>query len=468
MKIAFCSSESYPFAKTGGLGDVAGALPVSLAKQHHQVKVFIPFYKGIKPKKIFDNYGYTKQSGVEFYFIKNDHYFQRDGYYQDGDCDYSDNLERFTFFNKKVLELLKELDFSPKIIHCNDWQTSLISVYLKTAYSGDNFFKDAVSVLTIHNLAYQGLFNKDKYHFLGIPGQYFGIDGLEYYGQISFLKAGILFSDVVNTVSPTYAKQIQNKEYGCGLGGVLKRRRGSLSGILNAIDNKIWNPKTDNLIYKKYSKITIAEKAINKCKIQKDLGLKVDKNILLLGMVSRLTEQKGLDILSQSLDKVLPGCQIAILGVGDQAYHRSLKKSAKKYKGSMAVTLKFDEELAHRIYAGSDVFLVPSRFEPCGLSQMISYRYGTLPIVHETGGLADTVSDIKEGGMGFVFSDYSAQDLIFTIERARAYFQNKKKWYATAKRAMSNVFSWETTAKRYIDMYKSAALNKTKCERMTV
>jgi starch synthase len=282
---------------------------------------------------------------------------------------------------------------------------------------------------------------------------------LEFYGKINLLKGGIVFSDMVNTVSPTYAKQIQTPDYGCGLDGVLREKRENLCGILNAIDYKIWNPKIDTYIYKNYSSQSVEDKYANKRKFQKEMGLNISKNVLLLGMVSRLAEQKGIDILSSALDYLLKKYQVVILGVGDEKYHKILKKKVAKFKKSFSLNLKFDEALAHRIYASCDCFLMPSRFEPCGLSQMISYKYATVPIVHHTGGLVDTVIDVTQGGGGFVFYNYTHKDLISAVERAEDVYRNKEDWIKLIKKITRYNFSWENTASRYIDMYKRV-LNK--------
>ncbi len=326
MRIALCSSEVFPYAKTGGLADVTGALPLALAELGHEVKVFMPLYKKIQPQKMFDGFGVTKEGNVEFYFIKNDDYFLRDALYGTPQGDYPDNLERFSFYSKKVLELLKQLKFKPDVVHCNDWQASLVNIYLKTTHSKDEFFSKTKTVLTIHNLAYQGLFGQDKYPVIGLPWDYFNMHCLEFYGKINLLKGGIVFSDIVNTVSPTYAKQIQTPDYGCGLDGVLREKRDKLLGILNAIDYNVWNPQKDKLIYAKYSPKNLEDKYVNKTMFQKELGLQVNKNTLMLGMVSRLAEQKGIDILSDSLDYILKKHQVVILGLGDEKYHKILKK----------------------------------------------------------------------------------------------------------------------------------------------
>jgi starch synthase len=456
MKIAFCSSEVFPYAKTGGLADVSGALPLALAQKDCEVKVFMPLYKNVKPQRTFEECGYSKEGNVEFYFIKNDNYFLRDSLYGTSQGDYMDNLERFSFYSKEVLELLKKLKFSPDIIHCNDWQASLVNIYLKTLYQSDNFFDKTKSVLTIHNLAYQGLFSREKYPVLSISWDYFNMHCLEFYGKVNLLKGAIVFSDMVNTVSPTYAKQIQTPDYGCGLDGVLRQVRAKLTGILNAIDYDVWDPQKDKLIYKNYSAKNLEGKYINKKMFQKELGLKVDKDTLLLGMVSRLAEQKGIDILSDALDYILRKYQVVILGLGDEKYHKLLKQKAAKFKKSFALRLAFDETTAHRIYASCDGFLMPSRFEPCGLSQMISYKYATLPVVHSTGGLVDTVVDVQNGGGGFVIANYTSNDLIYAVERAANLYEEKQKRLKLMRKVTQYNFSWDATAKHYIEMYKKA------------
>lgn len=460
MKVVLVSSEVFPYAKTGGLADVTGALPFALAKKGCEVKVFMPLYKKVKPAKTLAEYGYSKVDGVEFYFIKHDDYFFRDGLYGTPQGDYPDNAERFSFFSKKIFDVLKKINFSPDVIHSNDWQSALVNVYLKTIYSTNPFFKKTRCAFTIHNLAYQGLFEKDKYPALGLPWDYFTMKYFEYYGKVNLLKAGIVFSDMVNTVSPTYAKQIQTPDYGCGLDGVLREKRERLIGILNAIDYNVWNPKTDGLIYEKYSASNLANKAVNKKTFQRALGLKVNPDTFLLGMVSRLAEQKGVDILSQAMDYILKKYQVVILGVGDEKYQELLKKKAAKFSKAFSLQLAFDEAVAHRIYAACDGFLMPSRFEPCGLSQMISYKYATVPIVHSTGGLVDTVVDVDQKGGGFVFTNYSTDALISCIDRAAHLHQKKAPWDALLKKVAKYNFSWEATAGKYIDMYKKAAGSK--------
>ncbi|MBU1113130.1 MAG: glycogen synthase [Candidatus Omnitrophica bacterium] len=455
MNVVFCSSEVFPFAKTGGLADVSGALPQALARKGCTVKVFQPLYKNIKPEKLYDDYGLTRLGGVDFYFIKNDEYYLREGIYGTPKGDYPDNLERFSFFSKQVLEVLKKINFSPQIINCNDWQTSMVNIYLKLLYSKEPLFAKTKTILTIHNLAYQGLFVREKYPYLGISKQYFTPQYLEFYDKVSLLKGGIIFSDLVTTVSPTYAREIKTPAFGCGLEGVLKEKGKDVVGILNAIDYDVWDPAKDDYLYKRYSPNNLADKAVNKTALQKELGLKVDQEAFLLSMVSRLAEQKGLDILSEGLDEILGKYQVVILGFGEECYHTMLGAKADKFKDSFSLNLKFDESLAHKIYGASDAFLMPSRFEPCGLSQMISYKYATVPIANHTGGLADTVIDVVGGGGGFVFNNYSASDLLLTLERAQSLFKNKSQWQEILEKIVNYNFSWEVAAGHYLDVYKS-------------
>ncbi|MFO8053345.1 MAG: glycogen synthase GlgA [Candidatus Omnitrophota bacterium] len=453
MRIAFCSSEVYPFAKTGGLADVSGSLPLNLAALGHQVKIFMPWYKGIEPDKHFDDFATIEHQGIEVVLIKNEHFFKRDYLYTTGKGDYPDNLERFSFFSRQILKVLKELNFSPDIIHNNDWQTSLVSMYLRILYKNDDFFQNTKTILTIHNLVFQGIFDKKNFEHLGISWDYFNMHYLEFYGKINLLKGGIIFSDAITTVSPTYACQIQKKEFGCGLEGVLAEKKDRLKGILNGIDYKVWNPKEDDFIYKKYAR-SLKGKLENKLSLQKEMGICQDKDILLFGMVSRLTEQKGLDILTESIEPILKKSQLIILGTGDVKYHKKLRQIQKNNKERFSLHIDFDEALAHKIYAASDVFLLPSRFEPCGLSQMISFKYGTIPLVNLTGGLVDTVSDLSKGGSGFTLKKYGKNSLIKTLKRAQKLFKDKKKWNAVVKANMKKDFSWKKAAKQYLALYQ--------------
>jgi starch synthase len=352
-----------------------------------------------------------------------------------------------------VLEVLKEINFQADVIHIHDWQACLIPVYLKIIYANDPFYKDTRAVLTIHNIGYQGLFPKEEFPKLGLDWSFFNIEGLEFYDRVNILKGGMVFSDIINTVSPTYAKEIQTKEFGFGLEGVLNKRRDSVFGILNGLDYSIWNPETDKFIAKNYSAASIEGKQLDKKDLQGFCKLPLKKDIPLFGIVSRLAEQKGFDILAKGIDKICKmNLQLVILGTGDLKYHLIMEKMAKKHPKVISLHLRFDDPLAHKIYAGSDIFLMPSKYEPCGLGQLISLRYGTIPLVFKTGGLADTVNEDN----GFIFDIYSKNELIKTIEKAIATFKNKKNWSRLMSNATRCNFSWKTQAKEYLLLYAKA------------
>ncbi len=459
MKVLFCSSEVFPFAKTGGLADVSGSLPLSLEKLGLEIKISMPWYKGIKPQKNFEDFGISKiGKSIEVIFIKNDEYFNRDGLYGTETGDYPDNLERFKFYCEKTLEIIKKINFKPHIIHCNDWQTGLIPVFLKFKLNSDEFYKDIKTAFTIHNLAYQGLFEKEKFPLLGLDQSLFSIDGLEFYGKINILKGALLFSDVLITVSPTYSKEIQTPEFGCGLEGVLRKRKDNLFGILNGLDYKIWDPKKDKLIFNTYDNKNLRAKTLNKIKLQSELGLKKDKDLILLGFVGRLTEQKGIDLICKALPQILnkKKFEVIILGKGDESYHKKLEELSKTLdKKYFSLNIKFDETLAHKIYAGCDFFLMPSRFEPCGLGQLISFKYGTIPIVHSTGGLKDTVTDVfsEKKGRGIVFYKMELDCFMEALEKSEILFKNKGLLKEVRNRIMKLSFSWLDSAKSYLEIY---------------
>ncbi|MCX5715651.1 MAG: glycogen synthase GlgA [Candidatus Omnitrophica bacterium] len=461
MKIAFVSSEMVPFAKTGGLADVSGSLPLGLEKYGSEVKVFMPKYKTVKVVKNQTVIG----KGIDVFFIENEKYFNRENLYGDRSGDYPDNLERFAYFSKAVLETLKKTGFKPDIVHCNDWQSALIPVYLKTIYKDNPFFANTKTVLTIHNLAYQGLFDKSLFPQTGLDWELFSIDGFEFYGKVNVLKAGIEFTDFINTVSPTYAGEIQTKEFGYGLEGVLQKRSDALFGILNGIDYDVWNPATDKNIAKNYDASSSDQKYLNKEDLQRSSGLTVDKNVPLIGIISRLADQKGLDLIADIIEKILKlKVQFILLGAGDDRYHVLFDGIAKKYPKITSINLKFDAVLAQKIYAGCDMFLMPSRFEPCGLGQMICLRYGTVPIVRTTGGLKDTISEYNEStkqGNGFTFLDYSSAKLFDTIKRALSLYKKKAAWLELVKRAMGYDFSLEHSAKEYLALYAKLASKKS-------
>jgi starch synthase len=456
LKILFCSSEVVPFAKTGGLADVAGALPVALEKQGHKVRITLPKYKMVKEKSSYAKIG----NEVKVYFIKNDALYMRDGLYGDIKGDYPDSLERFVYYCRQTLELMKQENFKPDIIHCNDWQTALIPVYLKTIYNNDSFFKNTKTVFTIHNLAYSGVFPREGFPKTGLPENLlYDIDnGLEYYGKFSLLKGGLVYADALTTVSPTYAKEIQTAEFGCGMEGILSKRDAELNGVLNGIDYELWDPAKDKFIYKNYSEKSINDKYINKEKLMAEMGIKVKKGAPLIGTVGRLAHQKGFDLLAEIINELCDmDVAFILLGTGEEYYHKVFQEVAKRFKKKVSITLGFDAALAQKIYAGSDMFLMPSRYEPCGLGQLISFKYATVPVVRKTGGLADTVSEFNpktEKGNGFVFEEPQAQELLDAISRAISAYSDKAKWHRLIMKIASYDYSWDKSASQYIGIYE--------------
>ena len=458
MKIVFCASEVVPFAKTGGLADVTGALPLFLEKAAQEVVIILPFYKdtgklkGIQKLSADISYAVIGRN-IKVYFIENDKYFNRQGLYGDEKNDYKDNLERFSYYCKRSLELLKEINFAADIIHCHDWQASLIPVYLKTLFVKDAFYKNIKTILTIHNLGYQGLFPKDEFSLTGLDKSLFNMEALEFHGRINLLKGGIVFSDYITTVSMTYSKEIQTKELGFGLEGVLHKKSKRLYGILNGLDYSIWDPGNDPNIAAQYSASKFIGKSKCKEALQELCGLPKRADCILFGIVSRLAEQKGFDLLSGIMDKICKtDIQLVILGTGEARYHQILKSIADKYRENFALYLKFDDSLAHKIYAGADAFIMPSRYEPCGLGQIISLRYGTLPLVYKTGGLADTVTE----HCGFVFDEYSKEALLKCVTQAASIFSQTQKWNERMQNAFACDFSWEKSALEYVKLYKEA------------
>jgi starch synthase len=459
MKIAIFASEVVPYAKTGGLADVAGALPLALAQEGQEPAVVMPLYKAVDRAKSGlrkikqDIWQAEPASGVKVYFIDNPPLYARDGLYGDGLADHKDNLERFVFYCRRSLELLKDIGFKPDILHAHDWQAALAPVYLKTIYAGDEFFKKSRSVLTIHNIGYQGLFSGEDFPKTGLPQALFGIEGLEFYGKVNLLKGGVEFADIINTVSRTYSREIQSAEFAFGLEGVLNKRKDALFGILNGLDYSIWDPASDRSIAANYSAADPAGKARCKRELQKLCRLPVENELPLIGIVSRLAEQKGFDILPGAIDAICGmGLQLVILGTGDLKYHNIMEELAKKYPEKISLFLKFDDALAHKIYAGGDIFLMPSRYEPCGLGQLISLRYGTIPLVFKTGGLADTVNSRN----GFVFRQYSSEALASAVKKAVSAFKQRASWGALMQAAFKCDFSWQESAKQYIGLYERA------------
>ncbi len=480
MKILFAASEAVPFAKTGGLADVAGSLPPALAALGHDVRLVMPLYRSVDARKFglkqiasfFVPLGSWQErceilegrlgKNVTVYFVNKDVYFDRPELYHTKQGDFPDNAERFTFFSRAVLEFCRAAGFTPDIIHGNDWQTGLVSFFLKTFYRGASPFERTRTVFTVHNLGYQGLFWHWDMRFIGDAWQHYNPEGLEFYDRISFLKAGLVYSDVLTTVSKTYSSEIQTPEYGAGLEGVLARRSADLVGIVNGIDYEAWNPARDRSIAKTFTAERLAGKAACKQDLRKSAGL-AHEEAPLIGMVTRLVDQKGLDIVTEALPAIMSRrFQLVVLGSGDEKYARLLKEAAARHPGRMRVELTYDEQLAKRIYAGCDLFLMPSRYEPCGLSQLIALCYGAVPVVRKTGGLSDTVKNYGRTGRGtgFVFEEYSAGALIEALERAVAVYNDKRKWRTLVQSCMKQDFSWERSAMEYEKVYRKAMKKK--------
>ena len=485
LKIAYISPEVVPFAKTGGLADVAGALPKALVEMGNNVKVFMPLYSitdrskyGItcREKNLnidiagkmqsFDLY-HCRLDGSEcdYYFINIAKYFYRDGMYissQSGK-DWEDNDERFIAFSRAVLKSLMVLDMKPDIIHCNDWQTGLIPAYLKCSEGEYDYFKQSKTIFTIHNIAYQGLFPAHSFYKLGIDRKWFyPTSGFEYYGKVSFLKAGLQFADILTTVSEKYAEEIQSSpEYGYGMEGVLRERSEDLYGVVNGIDYSIWDPATDKLIKANYNFRNLEGKKRNKNALRRLTKLPlVHRDVPLIGVISRLTDQKGFDIFVEVAEQVFElDLQMVILGTGDEKRENQLKELARKYPKKLSVNIRFDNKLAHLIEAGADMFLMPSRYEPCGLNQLYSLKYGTVPIVRETGGLADTIENCnpsKKTGTGFLFKNYDSWEFLNAIRFAMEVYKNKTVWKELMRRGMEKNFSWENSAVKYMRVYQKA------------
>jgi starch synthase len=483
MRILFASSEVVPFAKTGGLADVAGALPKELAKMDNDVVIIMPRYRQVSKEKFklkleFDikvelggqeitgSIYSTKVTGskVRIYFVDNPLFFDRQELYQESGIDYEDNAERFIFYSKAVFALCQKLKWSPEIMHCNDWQTGLIPVLLKDIYNKEPLFKKTRTIFTVHNLAYQGLFEKMVIEKTGLSWEYFSVDRLEFWGKLNFMKGGLLYADKINTVSRKYSEEIQTEEFGAGLNGVIKSRQKDLYGIINGVDYKIFSPTKDPHIHKPYSLKTLEIKEDNKKHLLKKIGLRYRKKAPLLGIISRLADQKGFDILSGIMEKILEqNVQFVLLGTGMPKYHKLFATLEEKFPKKMKAILSFDPVLAQEIYAGVDIFLMPSHYEPCGLGQLISMKYGTIPVVRETGGLADTVVDFdlakdfeQDKGNGFVFQEYDKDKLFDTIMRSVKTFKDESAWHKVQANAMKSDYSWKNSAKQYIRVYEDA------------
>ncbi len=476
LKVLFTASEITPYAKTGGLADVAGSLPQALCELGNaDILTMMPKYKSISEERYdlkrlpqgihFSMAGRLHGIGLKYiehsehcrtYFIENWDYFGRDGIYG-----YHDDALRFGFFGRAVLESAKALNFKPDIIHCNDWHTGLIPAYVKAFYAYyDDFFKDTATVFTVHNLGYQGVFPKEILPMLDLGWDEFKAEKLEYWDKVSFIKGGLTYSDVINTVSKQYSKEIQTPRYGEGLDGLLRSRQDVLYGIPNGLDYVEWNPATDTRIAQNFDLSSVDKKADNKADLQREKGLTVDPQIPLIGVVTRLSYMKGLDLVANAIREMASlGVQLIILGTGEDYLQNMFSGLANEFPNNFKFDMRFDSSMARRIYAGSDMFLMPSRYEPGGLGQLISMRYGTIPIVRRTGGLADTVEEYNpdtEDGTGFCFEDEHPGALMWAIGKALNIYNQKDKWRKIILNAMSKDFSWKHSAKEYLELYANA------------
>jgi starch synthase len=480
LKILLLSAEVVPFAKTGGLADVAGALPKALKELGHDIRVVMPHYGFIDRHKsnltqvlsdleVPMNGQVEKASileerigsNVPIYMVNNSKYYDREGIYM-----YQDDADRFIFFCRAVLEMLKQLNWKPDILHCNDWHTAIIPNWLHTIYRDDPFFQHTVCVYTIHNLAYQGVFGKRVLEIAGIAKyQYLVPPGVSPENQINMMGQGIFFADIINTVSETYAQEILTPEYGEGFDWLLKERRDHLYGILNGIDYEVNNPATDPRIYQHYDLHNLDNKSENKKALQHDTGLEPEAQTPLIGIISRLSDQKGFDLIGQVIEGMMDNLnfQLILLGTGTEYYHNLFTEIKQKYPGKAAIFLTFNNELAQRIYAGSDLFLMPSRFEPCGLGQLLALRYGSIPIVRETGGLKDTVTNYDprtQNGNGFTFKNYNSVAMYTAVVRAIETYRYHDQWRKLIQRGMSADFSWNHSAVKYIELYRKALAHR--------
>jgi starch synthase len=482
MNVVFVASEAVPFAKTGGLGDVAGALPRALTKMGHSVAVFLPCYRrvwtvgieiaptGITLRipigaRLVEATLYESRlpgCDVRVYFIDQPRYFDRDGLYGSDGKDYEDNGERFIFFDRAVLEAILALQLRPDVIHCNDWQTGLIPVYLKTVYQRSAGLSTAGALLTIHNLAYLGLFPHWDMALTGLEWHLFNWRQLEFHGKLCFMKGGLVFADMLSTVSPTYAREIQTHRLGSGLEDLLRYRRADLRGIVNGIDIEAWAPSNEPMLAARYDVATVTQgKAQCKAWLQRKAGLAERPEVPLFAQIGRLDPQKGWDVLAEVADLLLGrDVQLVVLGDGHPKYRALLEDLERRHSGKVWTYLGFSDELAHQIEAGADIFLMPSVFEPCGLNQLYSLAHGTVPIVRATGGLADTVIDANPENLangtatGFVFVDPTAGALWATIERALAIWPDRAAWVALQRTGMTTDWTWERSARDYVGLYE--------------
>lgn len=474
LKILIVSSEAAPFVKSGGLGDVVGSLPKALRKLGADVRVVIPKFRKIKNENYIDveylggfdvKLGWrTQKAGVLFkngevptYFIENDFYFGRDELYG-----YDDDNERFAFFSKAVLDMLPFVDFVPDIIHCNDWQTGPVPMLLRETYKKITYLKDIKTIYTIHNLQYQGNFDPSSMEMLDLPWYLYDNGTVEFYGRMSYMKAGLVYADIISTVSETYADEIQTEEYGYGFDGIIRAGKDRLRGIINGIDYEANNPETDKRIDVNYSANNAEAKKENKRLLQERLGLE-QRDVPMICMISRLADQKGLDILANAMERLMQNdIQFVILGTGEKRYEDMFRYYENRWKGRFCSCIMFDDTLAQKIYASGDMFLMPSRFEPCGLGQMFSLRYGTVPVVRKTGGLADSVEQFNGEtgtGNGFLFETYDAEGILWAVGEALKIYTDTDKWNTLVKNCMNTKLSWSDSAEKYMELYKEMLNN---------
>jgi len=482
MRILFVASEALPYAKTGGLADVIEALPRALVKLGHELAVFLPRYRGIKSTSVLvpsmtiplgtrlrfpaiTNGGVHR--GVRYFFLDDPFYFDREGIYGDRNREYPDNAERYTEFSRAAIELAKQA-WMPDVIHCHDWQTAMVPVLLKTSYADDPVVRDLPVVFTIHNIGYHGLFPREVLDRAGIPAGVFHPGGVEFFGNVNFLKGGLVYSDYLTTVSRKYAEEIQTSEFGFGLEGVVRTRADRLTGILNGVDYSTWSPERDTLIPEKYSAKNLEGKRACKEALLDEFKLLGDNpNRPVLGIVSRFADQKGFDLIARIARELLhEDVVIAVLGTGDRRYEDLFRALAADFPGKVGAVIAYNDRLAHLVEAGSDIFLMPSRYEPCGLNQIYSLRYGTVPVVRATGGLDDTIEsfDLEHGtGTGFKFWEYSGGALLHAIRHALHQFSNEGVWKRIQLNGMAKDFSWNTSAAEYAKLYVAAhaARNQT-------
>ncbi|MDB6121965.1 MAG: glgA [Pedosphaera sp.] len=478
MKILLASSEIHPYSKTGGLADMVGALAKTLAHTGNQVGVVTPLYRGIQEKfpgitKLDWNLDLPLGSrrvqgeiwtlqvapGLTIYFVHQPEFFQRVGLYQENGVDYADNAGRFIFFSKTVAHLARYLPWQPEVVHTNDWQTALVPLLIQHAKLAEGWGNIPGTCFTIHNLAYQGVFPATQYGLTNLPYDYFNPTGVEFYQQMNCLKAGIAYSDIITTVSPRYAREITTPEFGCGLDDLLRKRQSSLFGVLNGVDYEEWNTMKNPYLKLPYSVEDLSGKVEDKLELQRELGLPVDAKIPLFGSITRLADQKGLDIQLGALAEMLStNMQFALLGSGSPTYEKAYRELVRRYPTKAVAKIGFDQGLSHRIEAGSDFYLMPSRFEPCGLNQMYSLRYGTIPIVRITGGLDDTVVDITEDAdtaNGIKFAEYSARALAKSMRKALVLYEEPELLTHYRENAMTADFSWERVVQEYLSLYQS-------------